>query len=134
MLEVDVDVGRLVALARNEALEEHLHPRRIDRCDAEAVAHRGIRCRASSLAEDLFRARELDYVADGKKERFVFRLGDDLELVLDQFSNLGALRFGRGFRRKTPDEALFRELPQIRRQRLALRHDLLGIFVAELVE
>ena len=36
VLEVDVDVGRLVALARDEALEQHRHARRIDLGDAEA--------------------------------------------------------------------------------------------------
>ncbi len=52
MLEVDVDVGRLVALARNEALEQHLDARWIDFGDAEAIAHRRVGRRAASLAED----------------------------------------------------------------------------------
>ena len=50
MLEVDVDVGRLVALAGNEALEQHLGARRIDFGDAQAVADRRVRRRAASLA------------------------------------------------------------------------------------
>ncbi len=36
MLEIDVDVGRLAALGGDEALEQEVDPRRIDRGDAEA--------------------------------------------------------------------------------------------------
>src|SRR3989449_8628733 len=42
VLEVDVDVRRLVALLRHEALEQHVHPRRIDFGDAERIAHHRI--------------------------------------------------------------------------------------------
>ena len=52
VLEVDVDVGRLVALARHEALEQHAHARRIDLGDAERIAHHRVRRRAPPLAED----------------------------------------------------------------------------------
>ena len=52
VLEVDVDVGRLVALLRDEALEQHAHPRRIDLGDAERVADRRVGRRAAALAED----------------------------------------------------------------------------------
>jgi hypothetical protein len=40
MLEIDVDVRRLAAVGRDEALEQEIDPRRIDFSDAEAVAHR----------------------------------------------------------------------------------------------
>src|SRR5207245_7030798 len=99
MLEVDIDVGRLVALARDETLEQHLHTRRIDRGDAEAIAHRRIRRRAASLAENVPRARERDNVVDGEKERLVARFGDELELVLDQAADL-LQSFGRNASRR----------------------------------
>src|SRR5205823_13395478 len=57
MLEIDVDVRRLVALARDETFEQHFHPRRIDRGDAEAIAHRGIGRRAAALAENALLSR-----------------------------------------------------------------------------
>src|SRR4029077_20120102 len=38
VLEIDIDVGRLVARGADEALEQHVDPRRIDCSDAEAVA------------------------------------------------------------------------------------------------
>ena len=56
MLEIDIDVGRLAARGADEALEQHVDPRRVDRGDAEAIADRpnwppsrapGTGCRAS---------------------------------------------------------------------------------------
>ena len=58
VLEVDVDVGRLVALLADEALEQHATARRIDLGDAEAVADRRVRRRAAPLAQDALRARD----------------------------------------------------------------------------
>ena len=54
VLEVDVDVGRLVALLGDEALEQHVVVglAGIDRGDAEAEADRRIGRRAAALAED----------------------------------------------------------------------------------
>ena len=57
VLEVDVDVGRLVALGRDEALEEQLDAYRVDGGDAEAVADGGVGRRAAALAEDAARGR-----------------------------------------------------------------------------
>src|SRR4029434_9587970 len=50
VLEVDVDVGRLVALLADEALEQHRHARRIDLGDAECVADGRGRRRSAALA------------------------------------------------------------------------------------
>jgi hypothetical protein len=52
VFEVDVDVGRFVALLRQEAFEQQVAVFRRDRGDAEAVADRGIRGRTAALAED----------------------------------------------------------------------------------
>ena len=84
VLEVDVDVGRLVALARDEALEQQRHPRGIDLGDAEAEADGGIRRRAAPLAEDAERARRAHDVVHGQEIRFVSQLRDQRELVLDR--------------------------------------------------
>src|SRR3546814_10221338 len=51
MLEIDVDVGRLVALGRHEAREKQLVLHRIDRGDAEQEADDRIGRRPASLAE-----------------------------------------------------------------------------------
>ena len=52
MLEIDVDIGRLVARGADEALEQDVDARGIDRGDAEAIADGGIGRRAAALAED----------------------------------------------------------------------------------
>ena len=52
VLDVEIDVRRLGALPGQEALEEQAHAHRIDGGDAEAVADRRVRGRASALAED----------------------------------------------------------------------------------
>src|SRR5208283_5823826 len=52
VLEVDVDVRRLVAFRRYEALEKEIEARRIDLGDAEAEADCGIGRRAAALAQD----------------------------------------------------------------------------------
>ena len=52
VLEIDVDVGRLVAFGRDEALEKKIGDVGIDLGDAEAKADGGIGGRAATLAED----------------------------------------------------------------------------------
>src|SRR5687767_15821448 len=51
VLEVDVDVRRLAALRRDEALEQQAHPDRIDRGDAEAIADDRVR-RGAARSEE----------------------------------------------------------------------------------
>ena len=71
MLEIDIDVGRLVALARNEALEQHAHARGIDLGDAQAIAHRRVGGRAAPLAQDVLRCAQSarGRARSGKKAR-----------------------------------------------------------------
>ncbi len=88
VLEVDVDVGRLVAFLRDEALEQHAHPRRVDLGDAERIADRRVGRRAAALAEDALRARERDDVVDGEEVGLVAELRDQRELVLDQLADV----------------------------------------------
>ena len=57
MLEIDVDVGRLVALLGDEALEQRVDHVRADLGDAEAEADDRIGGRAAPLAEDVLRSR-----------------------------------------------------------------------------
>ena len=69
MLEIDVDVGRLLALLGDEALEQQVAGRRVDRGDPEAVADRAVRRRAAPLAQDrrIEAARVSDDVVDGQE-------------------------------------------------------------------
>ena len=58
-LDVDVDVGRAVALGREEALEQQAERDRVGVGDAERVTDRGVGRRAAALAEDVGAAAEL---------------------------------------------------------------------------
>jgi hypothetical protein len=131
VLEVDVDVGRLVPLPRDEPLEQHAHPRGIDFGDAERVADGRVGRRAAALAEDVLRAGERDDVLDGEEIRLVFQFRDQRELVLDQLADLG-----RAARRRPipPRQSLLGELAQIRPGSVPRGHDFLRIFVAQFVE
>ena len=143
MLEVDVDVGRLVALLADEALEQHRHARRIDFGDAERVADGRVGRRSAALAEDVLRPRESDDVLDGEEIGLVAKLGDQRQLVLDQLADVGGhmrtaehrvaaqWRVVWGISSREP---LLGQFAQMRRGRLARGDDFLGILVAEFVQ
>ena len=90
VLEVDVDVGRLVARLGDEALEDHGADLGADRGDAEGEADHRVRRRAAALAEDALGAGEIDHVADGEEVGRVVQPADQRELVRG---------LGRGLRR-----------------------------------
>ena len=103
VLEVDVDVGRLVALGRDEAFEQKIETRRIDLGDPKAIADGGIGGRAAALAEDSLRAREAHDVVHGEEVRRVIERGDELEFVRQRlprahWNAAGIARFRAGFR------------------------------------
>jgi hypothetical protein len=50
VLEIDVDIGRLVAVGRDKAREQQVVVQRIDRGDAEQEADDRVRRRAAALA------------------------------------------------------------------------------------
>ena len=81
MLEIDVDVGRLAALGRDEALEQQIVLGRIDGGDAEHVADGGIGRRAAPLAEDAAALGEADDVVDGEEIARIVELLDQGELL-----------------------------------------------------
>ena len=69
VLEIDIDVGRLLAFLRDEALEQEIDLRGIDGGDAEHIADGGVGRRAAALAQDLFALGEADDVVDGEEIR-----------------------------------------------------------------
>src|SRR5207253_11437204 len=84
MLEIDIDVGWLVARGADEALEQDVDAGRIDRGDAEAIADDRIGRRAAPLAQDAAAARERDDVVHGQEIAGEIELFDQLELMRDQ--------------------------------------------------
>ncbi len=101
VLEVDVDVRRLLALGRDEALEQKIEALGVDRGDAETIADRGVGGRAPALAEDAFAPGEAHDVVHGQKIGRVAELLDQQELVLEERADLGRRAF-----RITPGGAL----------------------------
>ena len=73
VLEIDVDVGRLAPLRRDEALEQEVGAVGIDLGDAETEADGGIGRRAAALAQDALAAREAHDVVDGEEIGRVLR-------------------------------------------------------------
>ncbi len=83
VLEIDVDIRRLVARVRNEALEKKVGSGRVDFGDAERITDGGIRRRATPLMQDFFLTREADNVLHGEKKWRVVVPLDQGELMLD---------------------------------------------------
>ena len=81
--QIEIDVGPLAALFRQEPLEQQLHPDRIDRGDAEAVADGAVGGRAASLDEDVVLPAEIDDVPDDEEIAGELELLDQIELARD---------------------------------------------------
>ena len=129
VFEVDVDVGRLVALLRDEALEEQGRLRGVDFGDAERVADGRIGGRAAPLAEDGAVAREGHDVVDGEEIGFVLQFCDQHQLVCDLLPNF----FGNaGWVAHL--QTAFDLTGEIGARCLAGRDDFLRVLVAQLVE
>src|SRR5207302_10146963 len=120
---------RLVALGRDEPLEEEVDARGIDGGDAEAVAHHRIRRRTAALAEDAARPREADDVVDGEEIGRVGELRDEGELMLDLRPYRGGYASRIALRRALPGE-----MDELLLRHAAVGSDLVGILVAQLVD
>ena len=114
MLEIDVDVRRLLPLRRDEALEQEIDLGRVDIGDGEAVADGGIRRRAAPLAEDVERAGIMHDVVHGEEIARVVELRDQRELLVERVAHL--VRDAAG---EAPGGALPGEIFEMRLRRLA---------------
>ena len=118
-VEVDVDVGLLVAQRRQEPLERQLVEDRVDRGDVEQVADRRVGGRAAALAEDALAAGEGDDVVHDQEVAGEVLGLDHGELGLDALP-VGVGEVGVLGGHRIPDQ-----LPQPRHRRVALGHLLL---------
>ena len=129
VLEIDVDVGRLAARFRDEALEQQVDLGRVHRRDVEAIADDGVRSRATPLAQDAERARIGDDVVNGQEVRGEFEIVDEGQLLFDGLAD---------FIRETVGEVAGSAFPGQRCQMLlrglAWRHRLIRVFVDEFIE
>ena len=67
VFEIDVDVRRLVAFLRYEALEQQIISCWIDRSDAQHVADGAVRSAAAALAENVLRPGKAHNRMDGQE-------------------------------------------------------------------
>jgi hypothetical protein len=129
VLEVDVDVGRLVALAGDEALEQHAQTRGVHLGHAQAVADRRVGRRAAPLAQDAAAARKTHQVVHGEEVHLVLQLGNQRQLVLDLLLHGGGHAL-----RVTHAGALLGVVAQGLGGRGAGQHGFHGVLVAQLVQ
>ena len=92
MLDVEVDVGRAVALEREEPLEQQTERDRVGLGDAERVAHRAVRRAPPALAVDVVDPAELDDLDEHQEVAGEVELLDHVELVRDLVHRLLVLR------------------------------------------
>ena len=129
VLEVDVDIGRFVALGADESLEQEIQPVRVDRGDVEAVADRRVGRRPAALAQDAAASGEADDVVDGQEIGGVIELGDQVELVGDLTGSRVWDAVGIAGFRALPGQA-----PQCAVRGVAGGSLVVRVFVAQLVE
>ena len=129
VLKVDIDVGRLVACAADEALEQQAGVRRVDLSHAQAVAHCRVGGRAPALAQDALAPGKAHDVVHRQEIHLVAQLGNQRQLVrhLLRHARRQALRV-------TPRRALVGVLVQGLARAQAGQHALHRVLVAQLVQ
>ena len=78
MFEIDIDIGRFVAFARDKSLEQHVEPFGIDGGDLQAIADNGIGRRSAALVENSTRTGKASEIPDGQKIGFVMQFLDQV--------------------------------------------------------
>ena len=129
MLEIHVDIGRLVARGADEAFEQQIVLVGRDGGDAERVAHRRIRRRAAPLAQNVPRLREAHDLMHRQEIGRVAQLRDQPQLMRDLLRDAGrhAARPAIPHRRR---DAGFQRLLR----GAAGVEDLVGIFIGQVAQ
>ena len=129
MLEVDVDIRRLVTFFRYEALDKHGHTAWIDLCDTQAKTHGRVRGGTTPLAQDILRTCKRNDVVDRQKVRFVLEVGNQSELMFDKFDNFSRHPIG-----PASPHTLLCQAAQITCRCLAIGNDFVWVFITQFVE
>ena len=127
--QVDVDVGPLAALLREEALEEEVHSDWVDRRDAQRITHGAVGGGAAALTENPMDPGIRRDVLDDQEVAGEVELLDDVELGCELFQDAGA-----GTRAVAGARADTRELVQAAHLRLAWFEGEGGEAVVEVLE
>ena len=117
--QIDVDVRPLAALLRQEPFEEQIHADRIDRRDAEAVAHGAVGGRPAALHQDVLLPAVIDDVPDDEEVAGEIELLDEIELARNLRTRLVVIGTVAIPRAHFGDLAQKRDLGFARRDRIA---------------
>ena len=131
MLEVDVDVRRLIAFAGDEAFEQQVYvfAGRVQLGDAKGEADHRVGRRAASLAENALAAGKGDDVVDREEVAVVLKLGDQRKFILDTLADGG---IGAVF--PAAQDAFLGLLPQPGGGRVTFGHQLARVLIIQLTE
>ena len=80
--QIQIDVRPFAALFRQKALEQQIHANRIDRRDAQCIAHHAVSRRTASLHQNALASAELHNVPHNKKVACKSQLGDEPQFAL----------------------------------------------------
>ncbi|MNS22630.1 hypothetical protein D3C72_544300 [compost metagenome] len=106
VLEIDVDVRRLVALLGHEAFEQQRGAIRVDFGDTQGKTHRRVSRRATPLTQNLLLAGEVHHIVHGEKVAFVTEFGDQLQFIVDLLEHFALRPLW-----PAPGDALFGQMP-----------------------
>ena len=81
--QVQIDIRPLATLFRQKALEEQVHPDRIDRGNTQAVTDSAIGGRAASLHENVLLSTEIHEIPHDQEIASQIERPDEIELARD---------------------------------------------------
>ena len=107
MLEIDIDIGRLFALFRDESLEQEVDLGGVYFGDAEAITNHRVGGRTAPLAQYALGSCVFDDGVNGEKVFCITKLAGDIELAIKRVANVlgNAIRI-------TPFRAFLRQILQ----------------------
>ncbi|MNM62005.1 hypothetical protein D3C81_733180 [compost metagenome] len=129
VLEIDIDIRGLIALARQKTLEQQVAAHRVQLGDAQHETHHRVGRRATALTENALAAGKLDDVVNGKEIALVVQLGNQLKFVFQRLTGFLFETVG-----PAPALPLFAQVAQPGAGRLPGGHQLAGVLVAQLAQ
>ncbi|MNP01315.1 hypothetical protein D3C76_931240 [compost metagenome] len=129
VLEVHVDVRRLVALARQEALEQQAVLHRVEFGDAQHETHHRVGSRTPPLAKNALAAGEVDDVVHSQEVAFVAQFLDQGQFLGQHIPHLATRP-----RRPAQRQALLAQCAQPACRGMALGHQFAWVLVLQLAQ
>ena len=103
MFEININIGRLIALGRNKTFKQQIQSAGVDSRDAEAIAHGRISRRAAPLTQNALTAGKLNQIVNGQKIRRIRKLSNEFQLIANELFQLLRHRVGKPPARAFPN-------------------------------